>query len=73
MAKNELTEKKDLKTKRRPPRGLVHRGYDSKAGKRAIKNVLGETQAEFKEKRKATIVECQGLDVNCTEEYTAGT
>ena len=38
--------------------------YDSESGKRIIKNVLGKTQAEVKEKLKAAISESQKLDLS---------
>lgn len=54
--------------------GRYTAGYDSKSGKRIIKNVLGKTQAEVKEKLKSAIAECQGLDVSRTaDEYTVAT
>ena len=54
--------------------GRYTAGYDSKTGKRIIKNVLGKTQAEVKEKLKKALEECQGLDVSrAAEEYTVAT
>ena len=53
--------------------GRYTAGYDSKTGKRLIKNVLGKTQAEVKEKLKKALEECQGLDVSRNEEYTVAT
>ena len=53
--------------------GRYTAGYDAKTGKRIIKNVLGKTQAEVKEKLKKALEECQGLDVSRTEEYTVAT
>ena len=53
--------------------GRYTAGYDSKNGKRLIKNVLGKTQAEVKEKLKKALEECQGLDVSRSEEYTVAT
>ena len=50
--------------------GRYTAGYDSKTGKRIIKNVLGKTQSEVKEKLKKALEECQGLDVSRAEEYT---
>ena len=41
--------------------GRYTAGYDSKTGKRIIKNVLGKTQAEVKEKLKKALEECQRL------------
>lgn len=48
-------------------------GYDSNTGKRIIKNVLGRTQAEVKEKLKAAMAESQLLDVSREDEYTVAT
>ena len=45
-------------------------GYDPESGKRIIKNVLGKTQAEVKEKLKAAISESQKLDVSKAGTYT---
>ena len=45
-------------------------GYDPESGKRIIKNVLGKTQAEVKEKLKAAISESQQLDVSKAGNYT---
>ena len=53
--------------------GRYTAGYDAKTGKRIIKNVLGKTQAQVKEKLQAAIAECQGLDVSRSEEYTVTT
>ena len=51
--------------------GRYTAGYDPKTGKRINKNVLGRTQAEVKEKLKAAMAECQGLDVSrAADEYT---
>ena len=47
----------------------VSRQYDQ-TGKRIIKNVLGKTQAEVKEKLKAAISESQKLDVSKAGIYT---
>jgi len=44
--------------------GRYTAGYDPETGKRIIKNVLGKTQAEVKEKLKAAISESQRLDVS---------
>ena len=44
--------------------GRYTAGYDPESGKRIIKNVLGKTQAEVKEKLKAAISESQRLDVS---------
>jgi len=53
--------------------GRYTAGYDPETGKRIIKNVLGKTQAEVKEKLAAAQQECMGLDVSRTEEYTVAT
>ena len=51
--------------------GRYTAGYDAKTGKRIIRNVLGKTQAEVKEKLKAAIAESQGIEVRKSEdEYT---
>ena len=51
--------------------GRYTAGYDPKTGKRIIKNVLGKTQGEVKEKLKKALEECQGLDVSkAADEYT---
>ena len=51
--------------------GRYTAGYDAKTGKRIIKNVLGKTQAEVKEKLKRALEETNGLDVSRTaDEYT---
>ena len=49
--------------------GRYTAGYDQ-TGKRIIKNVLGKTQAEVKEKLKAAISESQRLDVSKAGNYT---
>ncbi len=49
--------------------GRYTAGYDQ-TGKRIIKNVLGKTQAEVKEKLKAAISESQKLDVSKAGTYT---
>ena len=43
--------------------GRYTAGYDAKTGKRIIRNVLGKTQAEVKEKLKAALEEVKGIDV----------
>ena len=54
--------------------GRYTAGYDPKTGKRINKNVLGRTLAEVKEKLKAAMAECQGLDVSrAADEYTVAT
>ena len=50
--------------------GRYTAGYDQETGKRIIKNVLGKTQAEVKEKLKAAISESQKLDVSKAGTYT---
>ena len=47
-------------------------GRDPKTGKAVIKNVLGRTQAEVKEKLKRAIDESRGLDIINSGEYTVG-
>ncbi len=49
--------------------GRYTAGYDQN-GKRLIKNVLGRTQAEVKEKLSVAIAESQQLDVSRSGEYT---
>ena len=44
-------------------------GHDAE-GKPIRKNVLGKTQAEVKEKLKATLEECQRLDVSRADDFT---
>ena len=51
--------------------GRYTAGYDSKTGKRLIKNVLGKTQAEVKEKLKKALEETNGLDVSTWYELYA--
>ena len=50
--------------------GRYTAGYDPETGKRLIKNVLGKTQAEVKEKLKAAISVSQRLDVSKVGTYT---
>ena len=50
--------------------GRYTAGYDPETGKRIIKNVLGKTQAEVKEKLKSAISESQKLDVSKAGTYT---
>ena len=45
-------------------------GHDPETGKAIIKNVLGKTQAEVKEKLKAAISESQKLDIAKAGSYT---
>ncbi len=53
--------------------GRYTAGYDPDTGKRIIKNVLGRTQAETKEKLKAAVEQAQQVDVTHTDEYTVAT
>lgn len=53
--------------------GRYTAGYDSKTGKRIIKNVLGKTQAECKAKLVAAIESAKGIDISRAEEYTVAT
>ena len=50
--------------------GRYTAGYDAKTGKRIIRNVLGKTQAEVKEKLKQAISASQQLDVSRAKSYT---
>lgn len=50
--------------------GRYTAGYDPQTGKRIIKNVLGKTQAEVKEKLKSAIEESQQLDISKAGSYT---
>ena len=50
--------------------GRYTAGYDPETGKRIIKNVLGKTQAEVKEKLAQAQQETAGLDVARSEDYT---
>ena len=47
--------------------------YDEKTGKRLIKNVLGKTQAEVKEKLAKAVAEAESVDVRRADENTLGT
>ena len=53
--------------------GRYTAGYDEKTGKRLIKNVLGKTQAEVKEKLAKAVAEAENVDVRRADEYTLGT
>lgn len=53
--------------------GRYTAGYDPTTGKRIIKNVLGRTQSEVKEKLKAAMADAQVLDVSREDEYTVAT
>ena len=48
-------------------------GHDPETGKAIIKNVLGKTQAEVKEKLKKAIEENVGIDYGRVKTYTVGT
>lgn len=74
MAKKRANEERNIR-KQKDGRweGRYTAGYDPKSGKRIIKNVLGKTQAEVKEKLKKALEECQGLNVRRTKEYTVAT
>lgn len=51
--------------------GRYTAGYDPQTGKRIIKNVLGKTQGEVKEKLKKALEETNSLDVSrAADEYT---
>ncbi len=53
--------------------GRYTAGYAPNTGKRIIKNVLGKTQAEVKEKLKIALDETKGIDVARAENYTVAT
>ena len=50
--------------------GRYTAGYHPDTGKRIIKNVLGKTQAEVKQKLKLAIAESSELDVGRSDEYS---
>ena len=52
--------------------GRYTAGYDPESGKRIIKNVLGKTQAEVKERLKKAIEENVGIDYGRAKNYTVG-
>ncbi len=52
--------------------GRYTAGYDPATGKRILKNVLGKTQAEVKEKLKQALEVAEQTDVLRAEDYTAG-
>ena len=52
--------------------GRYTAGYDLTTGKRIIKNVLGKTQAEVKEKLAAAMDDVKDLDVARSDNYTVG-
>ena len=53
--------------------GRYTAGYDPETGKRIIRNVLGKTQAEVKEKLAQAQQETAGLDMGRSEDYTVAT
>ena len=61
------------KRKDRRLEGRYTAGYDSDTGKRIIKNVLGKTQAEVKEKLAQAMESIKDLDVTRMDDYTVGT
>lgn len=50
--------------------GRYTAGYDPKTGKRIIKNVLGKTQAEVKQKLSTAMEACKAVDVIRSDDYT---
>ena len=74
MAKNRANGEGNIR-KRKDGRweGRYTAGYDEKTGKRLIKNVLGKTQAEVKEKLAKAVAEAETVDVCRADEYTLGT
>ena len=52
--------------------GRYTAGYNPETGKRIIKNVLGKTQAEVKEKLKRALEESNGLDISEVQVDEAG-
>lgn len=50
--------------------GRYTAGYNADTGKRIIRNVLGKTQTEVKEKLKKAIEETAGLGMSRTDDYT---
>ena len=52
--------------------GRYTAGYDPATGKRIIKNVLGKTQAEVKEKLAVAMDGTKDLDVSRSDDYTVG-
>lgn len=50
--------------------GRYTAGYDPTTGKRIIRNVLGKTQAEVKQKLRQALADCQQLDVSKAGKYT---
>ena len=53
--------------------GRYTAGYDPETGKQIIKNVLGKTQAEVKEKLAQAQQKTAGLDVGRSADYTVAT
>ena len=53
--------------------GRYTAGHDPVTGKRIVKNVLGKTQAEVKQKLRTAIAESQEVDVGKSDEYTVAT
>ena len=53
--------------------GRYTAGYHPETGKRIVKNVLGKTQAEVREKLKRAIDESKKLDITRVSEYTVVT
>ena len=52
--------------------GRYTAGYDPETGKRIIKNVLGKTQAEVKEKLKLAVEDNRKVDVAKGQDLTVG-
>ena len=52
--------------------GRYTAGHDPETGRAIIKNVLGKTQAEVKEKLKRAIEETAGVDIARSDSYTVG-
>ena len=50
--------------------GRYTAGHDPKTGKRIIKNVLGHTQAEVKQKLSAAMEACREVDIVRSDDYT---
>ena len=71
MAKKRANGKGNIR-KRKDGRweGRYTAGYNSKTGKRIIKNVLGKTQAEVKQKLSTAMEACKAVDVVRSDDYT---
>ena len=71
MAKHRANSEGSLR-KRKDSRweGRYTAGTDSATGKAIVKNVLGKTQAEVKEKLKKAIAESENLDIKRSGMYT---